>query len=146
MIIIFDTREKKPFLFSMYGAEVKKQKLDTGDYTVDGYENIIGIDRKFGISEMYENFFMGYDRFKKELIRSQIFRAFYFVCEFPYSDVVNFPNSMPRGKYKFTASHIIDKIKHIEEKYGVTFIFCNSRDEAEQKCYQILKEFYDKNA
>ena len=145
MIILCDSREQKPFMFSMSGVETKRCKIDTGDYTIEGFENIIGIDRKFGISELYENCFGGYARFKKELIRSQIFRAFYFICEFPYSHVLNFPANMPRGNYRFNAGHIVDKIKHIEEKYGAKFIFCENREHAEETCFNILKDYYEKH-
>lgn len=144
MNIIVDTREKNPFLFSIYNINIIKKKLNTGDYSLNVEGSPI-LDRKASISELYTNFFKKYNTFKKELIRSQIFRAFYFICEFPYSHVLNFPANMPRGNYRFNAGHIIDKIKHIEEKYGAKFIFCENREHAEETCFNILKDYYEKH-
>jgi ERCC4-type nuclease len=147
MKIIVDTREKYPLTFSWFSVETISKKLDTGDYTLDGHENELCIDRKASISELYTNMFKDYIRFKKELERMGPFKEKYIVCEFPYYHVSDFPlYGIPNSKIsalKFNAGHLIDKIEHIKEKYGVEFIFCDDRHEAERQIYELLKEFYN---
>ena len=44
--IIQDTREQHPFSFEGYPVEVKPGALPTGDYSLDGFEDRIVIERK----------------------------------------------------------------------------------------------------
>ena len=153
-IILEDTREKKPWSFSFFGVEQKRVKVDTGDYTIEGYEDIISIDRKRNIAELYQNLFKEYPRFKREMERMEEMES-YIVCEFPYSDVLDFPHSMPLVwsskakkrmpmKLKFEAKDVIERMDMINERYDVEFIYCDTRREAESTAFKRLKEFYEK--
>ena len=51
--IIIDTREQKPWEFPGHTTAV--QKLDTGDYSVEGLEDILCIERKQNTSEFAKN-------------------------------------------------------------------------------------------
>ena len=149
-IIIVDSREKLPLNFSYYDCKTVSKKLDTGDYSIEGYEGIISCDRKKNCDELYNNFFLDYERFRRELGRFTLFSAAYIICEFPYYHLSSFPSysKMPKKKIpylRFTSQHLVDKVKHIEEKYGVKFIFCDGRMECEQRIFEILKEFWEKN-
>lgn len=152
--ILEDTREKKPWSFSFFGAEQTRTVVKTGDYTIEGYEDKITIDRKRSIAEIYQNLFKEYPRFKKEMERMETMES-YIVCEFPYSDVLDFPHSMPliwsaKAKKKmpmnlrFESKDIINRIDMIHERHGVQFIYCDTRREAESTAFKILKEFYEK--
>lgn len=146
--IIIDTREKLPFDFSIRGVQQEKIKLDTGDYSVKGLENKICLDRKVGASELYQNLFKQYTRFKKELLRMQAYERAIFIVENPYQEILDFPNSLPkraRASVKFGRQHLIDKIKHIQEKYGVEFIFCEGRMDAQDRIFEILQGVYSDN-
>jgi len=44
--IIIDTREKDPFPLALLGAAVIRRKLDTGDYSIDGLESRVCLERK----------------------------------------------------------------------------------------------------
>jgi len=48
--IIVDTREQTPWTFDNY--VVASQKLDTGDYSIQGLEHIFTIERKKSVSEI----------------------------------------------------------------------------------------------
>lgn len=154
MTIVQDTREKKPWSFEFFGVEQIRETVKTGDYTIVGYENQITVDRKQSIGELYQNLFKDYTRFKKEMERMECMES-YVLCEFPYSDILNFPDGMPlvwcsKAKKKiplklhFGVEHIIKKIETITDRYGVEFIYCDNRREAELAAYNILKEFYEK--
>lgn len=144
MIVYQDTREQQPFLFTMYDCTVIRKKLNTGDYSIENMENELCIDRKKNISELYGNLFRSWSRFSRELSRMISFKRAYILCEFPFDDVVYFPRNMISGKYYYDAEDIKTKIKLIEEDYGVRVVFNESRDEAEEMCFNILKDYYDK--
>ena len=72
--VIRDTREQKNFwLFANYDEVVNviDQKLDTGDYTIEGLEENLCIERKHSISELAKN--IAEDRFERELERMSKF-------------------------------------------------------------------------
>jgi hypothetical protein len=146
--ILIDTREKKPFTFSIRGVKEKVQKLDTGDYQIQTMESFCCIDRKASVSELYINLFKQYPRFKKELIRMGDFEEAYILCSFPYTDILEFPNSLPkkaRGAVRYGRSDVINKIELVEDKYNAKFIFCNGREEAQDKTFEILERVWRQN-
>ena len=51
--IIIDTREQQPWAFKHHS--VANRKLDTGDYSMEGFEDIFTIERKKSISEIANN-------------------------------------------------------------------------------------------
>lgn len=140
--IIRDTREQLGFTFSMYNVNIINKKLDAGDYMVPGYSCVI--ERKNSISELYNNCFAKYKQFRNEMIKLSKLEKAYIICEFPFSHIMTFPKELnSRAKPKFSKTHIIDKINHIQDKYKVAFIFCNSREIAENTTYDILYDFYE---
>ncbi|MHC1790300.1 ERCC4 domain-containing protein [Solidesulfovibrio sp.] len=46
MRIIADTREQRPFPFTKYEADVERTALPTADYSLPGFEDRVGIERK----------------------------------------------------------------------------------------------------
>lgn len=142
-IVIQDTRERLPFDLSFYGFEVERRKLDCGDYSLDGMENFISIDRKKSVSELASNLFEDYVRFKKELIRSQEISHFILLFEFPLEYLLIYPHGsgIPRRKWPYlraTPRKMLERIKLLYETYGVKCIFSQNREEAEEKCASIL--------
>ena len=57
--ILCDSREKKPFTFASDRFSSHNNtivtKLDQGDYSLVGYENIVCIERKASVEEIYSN-------------------------------------------------------------------------------------------
>ena len=147
-MIIQDTRERLPFDLSFYGFDVIRKKLDVGDYSIEGYEHIVSIDRKKSISELACNLFEDYPRFKRELIRSQNIQNFYIVCEFPLEFLLIYPHGsgIPRRKWPFlraTPTKLFDRVALIYRNYGTKFVFCQNRQEAEEITAQILQMIID---
>ena len=71
--IIVDTREQQPWTFDNYVTA--NQKLDTGDYSILGMENILAIERKKSVSEFANN--ITESRFKDVVARlSQLKHSF----------------------------------------------------------------------
>lgn len=151
MKIIVDTREKVgKFKFNSFEVETISRCLKTGDYSLVGYEDKITIDRKFSTGELQMCFGIGWKRFKKELERMVSFDEAYIMCTFPYSFVETFPISsgVPENKWsklRITANFIKKRIEYIEKTYpNIKFIFNDTYYEAEEKTYNILKDFYVK--
>ena len=62
--VIIDTREKKPF--SLAGLDTIRQGLRVGDYSIMGFQDIVGIERK-SMMDFYFTFGSGYQRFCSEM-------------------------------------------------------------------------------
>lgn len=78
MQIVIDTRERRPYQFP--AVETRRATLDTGDYTVDGFEDRIAIERKtlhgLALSVGHHR-----ARFEAELDRAQRLERFAVVVE-----------------------------------------------------------------
>ena len=143
MKVIIDSREKKFFDLEFYGFEIVKRKLETGDYSLENYEDFISIDRKASVSELAQNLFYDYKRFKAEMIRASSITNFYLVIEMPLEMVLLWPcgSGIPRRKWPYlraTPKLILHKLDLIYESYGVKTIFCENREAAEQKTVELL--------
>jgi len=82
---VVDTREQTPYCFS--GSDIV-QKLDTGDYSIEGYEEIICIERK-SLNDFISSVLptRGWLRFQKELWRMQEMEQVCIVVEGQWSDL-----------------------------------------------------------
>lgn len=151
--IIVDSREKKDFFtFNSYkDVEVVNTKLDTGDYSLLGFENRITIDRKRNTNELQMCFGQSWKRFQRELERMTKFEEAYILCTFPRENLYIFPekSGIPFSRWKkirTCAKFLVKRYRGIEDVYRVKFIFCDSNYEAEQRTYEILRDFYDKQS
>ena len=144
MNIIIDTREKMGFDLEFYGYDVIHRKLDTGDISIEGMEDFISIDRKKSISELASNLFEDYTRFKKEMIRAKEISHFFLLFEFPLEYLLIYPHGsgIPKRKWPYlraTPRKMLERIKLLYDAYGVRCIFSKDREDAEQKCVDILQ-------
>ncbi len=145
MIIIQDTREQNPFSFAFYDCETTIATLKTGDYTLQGYEEVIAIERKKSTSELATNLGKYKDRFEREMERLSKFDHKYIVCEFTESDLLQFPlnSSIPKRIIKYirmNGKFMRKQLYKYEEDYGVSVIFCDGKEEAESKVIDIFQE------
>ena len=106
--IIVDTREQHPWELKHYTTA--SRKLDTGDYSVEGFENTLCIERKYSISEFVNN--MGEKRFRDVLERMKSYEYAFIIMEFNFNDILNFPigSTIPKrvwDKLKISPSYII---------------------------------------
>lgn len=70
-VLIVDTREKTPWDFDDDEAfeEVVYRKLDAGDYSIQGLEDVIVIERKASVDELFNNFTKNKERIYAEFER-----------------------------------------------------------------------------
>lgn len=144
--VIKDTREQIGWFFeksdSCNGTEILK--LNSGDYTVKGYENQFTIERKGKLSEFVTN--LTDPRFYRELERMSQMKHAFLLLEFNMEDVMSWPYGagLPNERIKYikTSPHfIIMKVNEIMVKYNVKVIFAgdNGRDIA----YSLFKRIID---
>lgn len=147
--IIRDTQEKLEFFtFSSYGdVSLISRKLATGDYSLEGLEDKITVDRKRNSGELYLNFGVDKTRLNKEFERMHSFEEAYFVCSFPFSDLEIFPerSGIPKHRWRYlkmAPAYLKRVIKETEERYeNIKFIFCDDQFAAEEVTYNILKKY-----
>jgi hypothetical protein len=89
--VIRDTREQNGwnFIKSTNCAGTIDGKLPTGDYTLQGYEDIFTIERKGSSGEFAKN--VVEKRFARELERMEGFTHPFMILEFNMGDILNFP-------------------------------------------------------
>ena len=76
MKILCDTREQAPYTFDRYqGVTVERAALQTGDYSLAGLHDHIGLERK-SLDDLTGTLTKGRERFQRECERG-LFRADY---------------------------------------------------------------------
>jgi len=127
--VIQDTREQEGWFFTKTSAcdGMVRKKLDTGDYSLKGYEEILAIERKGKISEFAKNIVE--NRFEKELQRLEEFEYPFILLEFDMRDVLEYPRSskIPNSKRrltKVTGGFILKRIIELQIKYKTKIILC----------------------
>lgn len=131
--VIRDTKEKVGAWYwdeSDHCTGTVLKSLKTGDYTMEGYENIITVERKKSVSEFAMN--ITEDRFTRELQRLDTFPLPYIVCEFTLSEVLDFPKgaNLPtkvKQNMKVTGQFILKRIHEIVIDHHINFMFCENR-------------------
>jgi len=69
--IVYDDREKHPWRFLSVQWPMKKKRLKVGDYSIEGYEDKVAIEKKSGINELLADLAGSYrptfERFLKKM-------------------------------------------------------------------------------
>jgi ERCC4-type nuclease len=130
-ILIVDTRERTPWDFEgdQDFADVKYQKLDQGDYALEGMEDVCVIERKASGDELLNNFFKSKERFIAEMQRLQPCVCPAIVVEQTLAELrspdtyyINTSGRNRRSKYMPPAV-VLDNLADIMIQYGVHVIF-----------------------
>lgn len=144
--IIVDTREQQPWEFGFHNTA--KQKLDTGDYSIQGLEDILAIERKKSVSEIANN--ISESRFKDVLNRLSTFPYKFMLLEFDLEDVYNFPvgSDIPKklwDKLRISSKYLLKYLTEIQLNYGIHIIYCGDASNAEKMAVSIMKRVYEKH-
>jgi len=141
MNIIVDSREKNPLYFRQSSTvdKVIVKKLNAGDYSIEGYEHIIAIERK-SAPDLFGTLGKGHKRFQKELMRAANYDYFVILVECSLTSILNkdFEGANYCGMFGHTVAQICFTLKM---KYGIDVIFCNGRNEAVSYVRQIFKSY-----
>ena len=148
--IIKDTREQEGYTFEPSSSRyhtckgMVSRKLDTGDYSIEGLEDKLCIERKASVVEFANN--IGHDavRFAKEIERMKDFPYKFMIFEFSLSDVMQFPegSDIPEEKWgslKITNKFMLRRIMEYQMKHGIHVLFCDSKKNAKWAVLSIIK-------
>lgn len=136
--IIIDTREQRPFDFSEYtDVQPVRKKLDTGDYSVEGFENRFAIERK-ELGDLLNCMTKERERFERELQRAtETLRRFWIICEGRFSDICC-------GNYRslIRSESVLGTIAAWENRYKVIIKTCDTRKYANRMAFKILSKCF----
>jgi ERCC4-type nuclease len=142
--IIIDTREQHPWEFPLHATA--NRKLDTGDYSIEGLEDILCIERKNGVAEIANN--MTESRFKDVINRMKTYKHAYILIECEYDQLMNYPigSDVPKkawGKIKISPAFILKFLTELSVQHNIHVIFCGSPSWAEKTALSIMKRVYE---
>jgi DNA excision repair protein ERCC-4 len=142
MQIVIDTREQNPYLFKVIDPppETVTATLETGDYSIIGFESQITIERK-SMVDAYGTFGKGRARFERELVRMARMKYAAVVIEADWHTILRNP---PRHSL-MQPKTIYRSVIAWEQRYGVHFWACPNRAFAERTTYIILDRFFRDN-
>lgn len=143
--IIVDTREQIPWEFGFHTTS--KRKLDTGDYSMEGYESLFTIERKRSVSEIANN--ITEPRFKDVLSRMSKIPHSFMILEFSIDDIYQFPvgSDIPKkiwDKLKISGNYIMKYLVQAQLNHNIHILFCGSSENAERTAVSIMKRIYEK--
>jgi ERCC4-type nuclease len=141
--IIVDTREQKPWTFSDYVTANKK--LDTGDYSIEGMENLLCIERKNSIAEIANN--ITEPRFQDVIERMKQYKHSFILIEANYDQLMSYPigSDIPKkswGKIKISPAFILKFLMELTIHHNIHVLFCGCPSWAEQTAISIMKRVH----
>ena len=141
--IIVDTREQQPWSFDF--NEIAVAKLDTGDYSVAGLEEVLCIERKKSVSEIANNIVE--KRYKDWTKRMSKYKYKFLMLEFDLDDVYRYPRipDVPKKlweKIKVSPKFIIKCLIELQVYYNIQVVFCGDHGNAERLALSIMKKVY----
>jgi DNA excision repair protein ERCC-4 len=131
--VVVDTREQKP----LWTKDTAVKKLDAGDYSIEGYETKICIERK-SLPDLFGTLGKGHARFKLELERAKTLDYFAIVIEGNYTQIKN--KKFDGAYHSKMKGYVVAKILFtIHMKYKLPVFFCDNRVESKS----VIKSIFD---
>lgn len=149
--IIIDTREQLPIIPK--GISIIRDKLETGDYSINGFRDKITIERK-SPEDFLQSISWDRPRFKKVLERMSKFERAYLLIESSLESLLegieikkNFKSEnkiKPLNKQKIGVhpESIFGTIISINVRFGIPVIFAKNKHEAQKYLVSILQKYY----
>jgi ERCC4-type nuclease len=136
--LIVDTREQQPFAFSAPGVRTIRRALPTGDYSVEGFEDRVAVERKT-LDDLVGSLIRARERFLREMRRFETYEARCIVVEADWSDVAErrYAGGVhPKSIFGAVLSVIVD--------HGVPVYFLSNRQIACRFTEDFLLRFHRK--
>lgn len=144
--VIIDTREQQPWEFGLHTTA--KKKLDTGDYSIEGLEHLLCIERKKSVAEIANN--ITEKRFKDVIERMSVIPYPFMLFEFELDDIYNFPvgSDIPKKLWdslKISPNYILKYLTQIQLNHRIHIIFCGCSENAQRMAVSIMKRVHEKH-
>ena len=122
--IIVDTREQEPYSFDPRLVTAVRRALPAGDYSVDGLEGIVAVERKT-LDDFVSTVIHSRERFLEELRKLGGYRAACVVVEASLTDAL-------QRKYRGDAhpNAVLGSALAIILDHGIPVFFCTNRQAA----------------
>jgi ERCC4-type nuclease len=122
--IVVDTREQEPYAFNPKHVIVSRKALPAGDYSIDGREDSVAVERKT-IEDFVSTVIRSRKRFKRELQCLAGYESACIVVEAGLSDILG-------GRYRSGAhpNAVLGSVLSIIVDFGVPVFFCSDRQAA----------------
>lgn len=137
--IIIDSREQRPWYFPPEAGVVRVEKLDAGDYALEG--DSFSIERK-SLDDFIGTISSGWARFLREINRMVLPKVV--IVEGRYLDIVFYERDGniegPRhGHHKISPQFIAKRIAELTHM-NVSVLFCENAEIAAAQAWHLLKE------
>ena len=134
-VIVIDSREQLPYSFDTPSV---CRKLEAGDYSVEGLEDRVAIERK-SLDDFVSTVIRSRKRFAKELDRLHQYDFACIVVEADLTDIV-------QGRYRSGANpnSVLGATLSIIVDYGIPVYFCSNRRLACRFVYHLLIRLHRK--
>ncbi len=136
-VVVCDTREQRPFAFSD-AVEVVRGTLHTGDYSLQGHESAICIERK-SLDDLVGSVIQDRERFERELARMAPFSFKCVVIEGSLADV--------RDHHYTSQAHpsaVFGSVMCLHVDHGVPFLWCHDRAIAARVAERLLRRLHER--
>jgi len=130
--IIADTREQLPYAFESRWAVTVRRALPAGDYSVEGWETSVAVERKT-IEDFVHSVIRDRDRFKKELTKLSEYPHACVVVEAGLTDVL-----LVRYSSGAHPNSVFGAVVSICVDHGVPVYFCGDRQTARKFTQEYL--------
>lgn len=150
-VVVKDTREQEGYFFNEFNTckGMVERKLDTGDYSIDGLEDKICIERKGCIEELAVNLGQKKHAFLDEIERMKTFDHKFLILEFALEDLLKFPDesripNKNKSSLKITGKYILKCLMEFQIYDGIQVVFCGNKHNAFLLVSSLLKRLNEK--
>jgi ERCC4-type nuclease len=141
-VVVIDTREQMPFTFAAHPnwiAGTASRKLDVGDYTVNGMESILALERKT-LTDLLTTLTRDRARFFRHCARLAKLKYRALLVEASYEEVKSHYDDFSSMAHPNAISGSLDAL---EAKFGIPIIYASShRPLAEEKAASWLSKHF----
>lgn len=145
-VVLIDSKEKMPFTFALYPNWIAGEKihnLPTGDYSVEGQEDLIILERKT-VPELAVTLFSYRERFIRECHRLAEFKHKAIIIEGSYKDILD--KSSYYGLSDVYPNSVSGTLDAIEARFGIQIIYTSTtKSLAERKAASWLSKAFTAN-
>jgi ERCC4-type nuclease len=136
--VVVDTREQEPYSFDDRRVGIVRRALPAGDYSIDGFEHAVAIERKT-LDDLVKTVIRDRDRFRRELIKLSDYALACVIVEADLADVA-------AGAYHSGAHphSVVGAVLSIIVDYSVPVYFCSNRQAARHFVEELLLKFHRK--
>jgi DNA excision repair protein ERCC-4 len=135
-VVLIDTREQKPW--KLEHPSVRKC-LDAGDYSLEGYEHKIRVERKGSANEFASNVGKDWPRFQDALRKLQRYPHRCIVCEFEMRDIFQ-----ENWRGRMTVDAVLGRLSEITLEMQIPVVFAGCRGRS--VCEAFLVRYYNRRS